>query len=243
TPEDFLAQTKLVYNYADLRVDRAPEILNQVGFPTVFFSTIATLNPSRNKYSLQFIGLAQIVAAKTAMMVKQALACKRPDRFSDQIQPMIPTPGHGAFPSAHAVEAFIVARVLAHLLHGKVDNLPKINDMLLKQASRIAINRHVAGVHFPADTYAGAVMGLTLGDYLCRRAGANTDVTRVSFNAEGIGAADFALSNFFNNGKIEEWRAPDGATIEPKANIDDVHPSDLVHWLWRKARLEWDDAN
>ena len=39
----------------------------------------------------------------------------------------------------------------------------------MRQAARIAINRTVAGVHFPADSAAGAVLGLTLGQYLVKR--------------------------------------------------------------------------
>ena len=40
---------------------------------------------------------------------------------------------------------------------------------LMRTAARIAINRTVAGVHFPVDSAAGAVLGLTLGHYLVAR--------------------------------------------------------------------------
>ncbi len=42
-------------------------------------------------------------------------------------------------------------------------------EQLLRLASRIAVNRTIAGVHFPVDSAAGAVLGLTLGAYFVAR--------------------------------------------------------------------------
>ena len=39
---------------------------------------------------------------------------------------------------------------------------------LIRLASRVAVNRTVAGVHFPVDSAAGCFLGLTLGEYFCR---------------------------------------------------------------------------
>ena len=54
------------------------------------------------------------MGAHLAMIAKHALAVRRPDQLDGRILPMIPTPGHGAFPSAHATEAYAVATVLCH---------------------------------------------------------------------------------------------------------------------------------
>ena len=39
----------------------------------------------------------------------------------------------------------------------------------MRLATRIAVNRTIAGVHFPIDSAAGAVLGLTLGLYFVAR--------------------------------------------------------------------------
>ena len=70
----------------------------------------------------------------------------------------------------------------------------------MRQAARIAINRTVAGVHFPADSAAGAVLGLTLGQYLVNRANGTATNYRA---AEFDGAAypdneDFNWSDLFD---------------------------------------------
>ena len=39
----------------------------------------------------------------------------------------------------------------------------------MNQAARIAINRTVAGVHFPVDSMAGQLLGLTVAEYFIKR--------------------------------------------------------------------------
>src|SRR3546814_18772370 len=46
---------------------------------------------------------------------------------------------------------------------------PAWGEQLMRLAARIAINRTVAGLHFPVDSAAGALLGLTLGRYLAAR--------------------------------------------------------------------------
>ena len=171
--EDFKAQLEFVRSYADLRGDRLPEILTQAGGATAYLGAIAGLHPGRRSYTYELLGIAETFATQIVLKVKHLLACRRPDTLSAQVQPAIPTPGHGTLPSGHATESFIVAVLLAHLMdqeltHGTGDRTHV--DQLMLQAARISVNRHVAGVHFPVDSMAGATLGLLLGQYIVARA-------------------------------------------------------------------------
>lgn len=240
--QDFIAQLDLVNNYADLRNDRAAEVLNQVGFPTPFFGSIVSLHPESTSHTLELVGICQIVAAALAMQMKHRLACLRPDAYSPQIQPMIPTPGHGTLPSAHAAEAFIVAGILSILLPPSMDRA----NMLMAQASRIAVNRTVAGVHFPADTFAGALMGLTLAEYIAARARGGS-LTAGTFDGNGIAHDDFHVSKVLQNGARTSYTNGAGAQIitVDHANADHAvsiaadNISSPLNWLWQRAQAEW----
>ena len=78
---------------------------------------------------------------------------------------MITTPGHGAYPSGHATQAFMLARLLDGLL-GLSIHAPSKALQLYRQASRIATNRVVAGVHFPVDSVAGRLLGHVIAEYV-----------------------------------------------------------------------------
>lgn len=89
--------------------------------------------------------------------------------FDLGIQPIIQTPDHSTFPpSGHATEAYALATVMHRLQtgkggakHGGVDN----NALPFRIAHRIAANRTVAGgVHYPVDSAAGAVLGMTIAE-------------------------------------------------------------------------------
>jgi hypothetical protein len=166
---------------------------------------------------------------------------------------MIPTPGHGALPSGHATEAFAVARVLLALAGGRFGG--QLDEMLMRQAARIAINRTIAGVHFPVDSAAGQMLGLSIADYLLRRAGVSevrgASIAQLGdwvFHGDVYPAdADFMFRRLYDTrNRKREDEALGGAAKDivwakatSKADADAVEPSDLLTWLWRKAVAEW----
>ncbi len=154
---------------------------------------------------------------------------------------MILTPGHGSLPSGHATEAFTVAYVLWKLV-SPTEPQPKSVDwaeQLMRQAARVAINRTVAGVHFPVDSAAGQLLGLTLGEYFVHRA----------TNAAAYDAWQFDGTFYVNNADFN-WRllydtqndqrtdpSPDFAV--PLDTQPAVAQADLLNQLWQWAQAEW----
>ena len=112
----FKQQLEFVDRYADLRADRASEILTQLAGGIAFFGLIAFLHPDRTPKTFELLDAAVRLAIHVEMRFKHVLACRRPHEFSPQIQPMILTPSHSAYPSGHSTESFTAAVVLWMLL-------------------------------------------------------------------------------------------------------------------------------
>ena len=66
-------------------------------------------------------------------------------------------PGHPSYPSGHSTQAHTVAFLFAR-------RAPQLKDVLLMAAARIALNREIAGLHFPSDSAAGRMLGEAFAD-------------------------------------------------------------------------------
>lgn len=232
-------QMSLVAAYADLRGDRGAEILAQVGLPVAFWASIIGLQEPRHKRTVQLLALAFALANHVEMRFKQIFAVVRPVELSPQIQPMIPTPGHGAYPSGHATEAFIAAHLI-NTLQRTARNGPAhkaghgaTEVQLQRQAYRIAVNRTVAGVHYPVDSACGRVLGTLLGEYLVGRCSGGSIKQREFLGSGYVGthkaARDFDLQDSIDNGQAGRQL---GAAFALPAGA-------LMGWLWDEAVKEW----
>jgi hypothetical protein len=248
TPEIFRRQLDYLDQYTDLRPDRAPEILAQLGHPTPFLAAIAFLDPARTRWTLELLYVAIELAYYVVMRVKHGLACRRPHEYSPQVQPIIPVPLHGTFPSGHATEASTAAFVLCKLIsnangNGGVYADSGWCDQLMRQAARIAINRTVAGLHFPVDSAVGAVLGLTLGQYFASRCTWVEGCEAWEFDGSKYpGDRDFFLSDFFKDGQQIPFS---NSLDQPVASNPGLlafagsDNSEILKWLWDKAVKEW----
>src|SRR5581483_147984 len=76
----------------------------------------------------------------------------RPHQLEPRLAPSIPVPPHPAYPSGHALQGHLVARVLASLV-------PRERETLLALGVQIGREREIAGLHYPSDSAASRALG------------------------------------------------------------------------------------
>jgi membrane-associated phospholipid phosphatase len=174
----FREQVDLVLSWAELREERAPEILTQIDNQHAFWGTVIPFHTERLRYTRELIEAAVQMAVFVVLRFKHELAAWRPADLSAQVQPMISTPGHGSFPSGHCTQSYVVYEVLRGLLNSRQQPRPgeqpayqSLNTQLRRIAERVSTNRVIAGVHFPVDNIAGRALGVALGEYFLVRCG------------------------------------------------------------------------
>lgn len=83
----------------------------------------------------------------------------RPSILDPRLKPVMKVPGHPAYPSGHAAQAFFIAYLLAELD-------PPHREVYLGDATTIAKRREIAGFHYPSDTAAGGLLARQVLDLL-----------------------------------------------------------------------------
>jgi membrane-associated phospholipid phosphatase len=215
-------QVQKVESWADLREDRASEILTQLTPQFMYWNAIAHLNLQLRPATLELINLALAFASMVEMRFKHALSVPRPIDWSPTIYPVIPTPAHGSLPSGHATEAFMVAHVLQRLTKAA----SPIIEQLQALARRTSINRTVAGVHFPVDSIAGQALGQSLGEYfvyLCNE--------QVLWKSRKVNATDLTANPDFT----DQTDPPAGTPAAAPALVAER----VVPEFWKRADAEW----
>ncbi|WP_457306966.1 phosphatase PAP2 family protein, partial [Polaromonas sp. P5_E6] len=218
--------------YAQLREDRGVEILAQMSSLTPFWGSVVGLTDHRHKWTMELVTLMLALAIDVEMRLKHAFACPRPIELSPQIQPMIPTPGHASWPSGHATEAFLIITVLLTLLPSG----HKYKEQLERLAARIAVNRTVAGVHYPVDSAAGRLLGTALAEF---------------FIARCQGAKSSAVWGF--DGRKFQGKKGEPVDFDMRVSMTDnlsgyyrykttrqaIQKSPILAFMWAKAAAEW----
>jgi len=241
-PDDkaFEHQLALVLSWAELRQERAAEILAQIDNQFPFLASVLYLHPTRTPRTFELLAIAIQMAVNIEMRVKHAVGCWRPVEISPQVQPMLTTPGHGALPSGHATQAYLAAFVLQELL--RLDKVRHQGEILQlqRQAARIATNRVIAGVHYPMDSMAGRALGQALAEYfICR----SSDKPPKQMNCYTFdGSAGLAQGRVeFHPGR----QALDGSTADDFPFYPAIggtaspQPHPLLKHFWNRAAQEW----
>lgn len=231
TESIFKQQLDLVANYAELREDRGAEVLAQTGGGAAFWASIVGLTAHRHKYTLELLDLAMSLATHVEMRFKHAFACPRPVDLSPQIQPMIPTPGHASWPSGHATEAYMTCAVLQAVIpHGD-----KYREQLERLAARIAVNRTVAGVHYPVDSAVGRLLGTSLAEFFVARC-LGGKLYRRGFNGPKFHGAKDTVIDFDPRVSMTDNQS---GYYEYASKASAIAASPLLEFMWTKAAKEW----
>jgi len=228
-PDTFRGQLDLVAHYAELRDDRGGEILAQVNGALDFIAAILGLNAERHKHTLELLGAALNLANLVEMRLKLGFDVPRPVQLSPQIQPVLPTPGHASWPSGHATESYLMAAMLSHLLPSD-----DVRDVQLQRlAARVAVNRTVAGLHYPVDSAAGRLLGTSLAEFVRARSGVGA-----GFHARHFDGGHYPAAEDFDP------RLPLDGAGAPAYHLRATSAHNLAAsaWLgslWQLAAAEW----
>ncbi|MGR3803029.1 phosphatase PAP2 family protein [Marinibacterium profundimaris] len=214
--------------YADLRGERIEEIHLQLDDLLSFFGSLGYLGPSRRSHTMLMLDMARRLAIHVEVTMKFICRAARPIDLAIEVQPMIQTPDHSSYPSGHAMEAFAIATVLHRLQTGQ-GPLEGIRNGALpfRLAHRIAVNRTVAGVHFPVDSHAGASVGCLVGDALHSLA-----------HGVPLPCGDIGLPARDDGGATQDFLLP---LLEDLPQDRELTPEviGVANTLWSKAAAEW----
>lgn len=112
---------------------------------------------------------------------KRAWSRPRPPLVDQRIDPCVPLPMSGAYPSGHATQAFVLAGLLAEVF-------PEHREALRARAQIVACSRVIGGVHYPTDIFAGRRLGDQLVGEFLKVSGVREGLDQVSAEVAAIRA-------------------------------------------------------
>lgn len=106
---------------------------------------------------IKLIDDIQVDAVIAVMHFKLKFSRLRPSQVDPSLTVLFPPPGHPAYPSGHATQAYASAAILMELA-------PRLRHQMEKVADDIAVNREIAGVHYRSDTVGGKILALQIAE-------------------------------------------------------------------------------
>jgi len=148
-----------MHAYQDARTEtNIEEIEQEINIDNAFFGdkTLGELIDETNR-PLTFALMKMVIELESPQIMKQKKLYNRvrPSYLDPTLKPAIDIPDHPAYPSGHSTQAHLRALVLTELD-------PKNRGVYEQAAKRIARNREIAGLHYPSDSKAGAILATQL---------------------------------------------------------------------------------
>jgi hypothetical protein len=114
--------------------------------------------PTTHWFTSELVHASLHLAGSVAMYFKDRFRRVRPWVLAPQLSPpILPLPGHPAYPGGHSTQMYLMARILEDL-SGEKD--------LMTVAREVAVNRERAGLNYPSDTQAGRHLADRMFDVL-----------------------------------------------------------------------------
>lgn len=152
-PGDNMPEAQLLLHMKSLRtIDRVRQIEAENMNPIPLFWACAGISEADHS---AFVGRFYEAISDVELVVlglKKRFSRVRPSAVLPTIEPVVPVPWHFSYPSGHATQVAVIAEILARIA-------PKSSARLRELANQVAVNREVAGLHYPSDTVAGFALG------------------------------------------------------------------------------------
>jgi hypothetical protein len=139
------------------RIRRRPEILAEADDIIPNFLSIFEDASGAPVSLIRLMVLLQDAGLALSAHYKDKFDRPRPHLMDHGINPMVTVPNHAAYPSGHAMQAYLIAHGMAEVFGHDPGVIAEAFDV----AHRIRENREWAGVHYASDGDCGAIIAQT----------------------------------------------------------------------------------
>lgn len=155
------AELATLKSYRELRTSKGlQDIFAEVNMDAAYFNgnpLIAYLEGDRFPSTVALLKDAFHDLEVIEMQQKEKFDRVRPSILDTSLETAVAVPRFPAYPSYHSTEAYFIAYVFGELA-------PPRKEEFVARAEQIALNREIAGVHYPSDSAAGALLAQQLFD-------------------------------------------------------------------------------
>jgi membrane-associated phospholipid phosphatase len=133
----------------------------QLGKKSLEYRLEASPPRAARAFALPFVtGLDAAIACWDAKYTYWAI---RPVQLDPEVKPVVPTPNHPSYPSAHACLSISIAKMMGYLF-------PRDAGMFVALGNEAAESRIWAGIHYRSDIDAGRSLAVAVADKVIARA-------------------------------------------------------------------------